>query len=237
MKIDLKGTGRRLVVSDIHGCLNTFRELVEDKLHLLKDDNLILLGDYIDRGPNSSGVLDYIINLIENSYKVYPLRGNHEENLLRAFYEYDSHTFAHYVGRINKSADLLNSDGTIKSQYRRFISKLEYYFEFGDFIIVHAGINFATENPFSDRVSMLELRHTAPNNAILNGKRIVHGHQVTPLAEIEAAVKQRAAVIPIDNGCFHNKPHKMYDYNQTGHLCSLNLDTFELTVQKNVENG
>jgi serine/threonine protein phosphatase 1 len=180
--------------------------------------------------------MDYIIGLIESGYRVFPLRGNHEETLLEAFEEYDSHTFALFVGRINKSPDLLNDDRTIKSQYLSFISKLEYFYETDDFILIHAGINFASDNPFADQVSMLELRHTEPDHSILKGKRIVHGHQVIPLNEIEAAVMRKATVIPLDNGCFYNKPHRAFDFNQTGHLCCLNLDTFELTVQKNIEN-
>ncbi len=227
--------GRRLVISDVHGCLNTLKELVEEKVSITRDDTIIFLGDYIDRGPNSSGVLDYVIGLIKDGYNVFPLRGNHEENLLNSINEYDSRTLALFVTRINKSPDLLDESGKVKQQYVDFISTLEFYIELDDFIIVHAGINFNVENPFDDKTSMLELRKTTPDQSVLQGKRIIYGHQVTPLSEIEKAVNERLTLIPLDNGCFYTKPHKIYDHNQTGHLCCLNLDNFELLTQKNIE--
>jgi serine/threonine protein phosphatase 1 len=237
MRLDIikSPKGRRLVISDIHGCSKTLRVIIENRICLTPKDHLFFLGDYIDRGPDSSGVLDYVISLINQGYNIYPLRGNHEENLLNAIKEYDRETLAHFVCKINKSPDLLNENKSVKREYVDFMSKLEYYYELDDFIIVHAGINFNVENPFQDFVSMLELRKTNPNPIILNGRRILHGHQVTPLFEIEKAVAERQPVIPLDNGCFYTKPHKIYDHNQTGNLCCLNLDTFELIVQKNIE--
>jgi serine/threonine protein phosphatase 1 len=232
-----RNEGRCLVVSDIHGCFKTLKTLIEQRIQLSRNDYLFFLGDYIDRGPESSGVLDYVISLIEEGYHIYPLRGNHEENLLNAIKEYDRETLSHFVSKISKSPDLLDENKTVKREYIDFMSKLEYYFEFEDFIIVHAGINFHSENPFQDFISMLELRRTNPNLTILNGRHIVHGHQVTPLFEIEKAVAERQPVIPLDNGCFYTKPHKIYDYRQIGNLCCLNLDSFELIVQKNVDNA
>ena len=55
--------GRRFAIADVHGCLNTLRRMVEDILKLGEDDVLYLLGDYIDRGPDSKGVLDYLMQL------------------------------------------------------------------------------------------------------------------------------------------------------------------------------
>lgn len=231
----MKANGRRLVVSDIHGCSKTLRVLIEDRVGLNKADHLYFLGDYIDRGPDSSGVLDYVIDLIRNGYYVFPLRGNHEQNLLEAINDYDKETLAHYVRKISKSPDLLNENGEVKLQYVEFFSNLDYYYSLNDFIIVHAGLNFSSERPYDDKVSMLELRSSTIDSSKLNGKKLVHGHQVTPLNEIRKALDEKKSVIPLDNGCFYTKPHKIYDHTQTGNLCCLNLDTFELTVQKNIE--
>jgi serine/threonine protein phosphatase 1 len=237
MKVEImpNGKGRRLVISDIHGCSRTLKELVENRLNITNEDHLFFLGDYIDRGPDSSGVIDYVLDLINQGLNIYPLRGNHEENLINALNEYDKNTFIHFITKINKSPDLLDENGSLKKEYLNFISPLPYYYELSDFIIVHAGINFKAEIPFEDRIAMLELRRTEPDFSILNGKNIVHGHQVTPLPEIEKAVSERQTVIPLDNGCYYTKPHKIYDHTQTGHLCCLNLDTWELITQKNIE--
>src|SRR5438876_897645 len=78
---------RNFVISDIHGCLKTFRYLLEDIIHYTKSDTLYLLGDYIDRGPDSKGVIDYILSLKERGYRIYPLKGNHEQLLLDAYEE------------------------------------------------------------------------------------------------------------------------------------------------------
>ena len=228
---------RRLVVSDVHGCSKTLKAMIENIIGLTKCDHLYFLGDYIDRGPDSAGVLDYIMQLINSGYNIYPLRGNHEENLLKAREEYDKETFIHFVVKISKSPGLLDENNELKKQYADFISTLPYYYVLPDFIIVHAGINFATPDPLSDIVSLLELRRTEPDINWLDGKRIITGHQVHPLNEIKQAVEERRTVIPLDGGCYYTKPHKIFDYTQTGHLCCLNLDSFELITQKNIEDS
>lgn len=70
-------------VSDIHGCLTELKEMLEH-VDLSGDNQLILLGDYIDYGPDSGGVLRYIRDLWRGygPKKVIALRGNHEEALL-----------------------------------------------------------------------------------------------------------------------------------------------------------
>lgn len=57
---------RLFAIGDIHGCFNSLKELVENKIQLQKDDKLILLGDFIDRGGKSKEVVDFIIELSEN---------------------------------------------------------------------------------------------------------------------------------------------------------------------------
>lgn len=73
---------RLFAIGDIHGCFDSLKELVENKIQLQKDDKLILLGDYIDRGDKSKEVVDFIIGLLENGFDVIPLMGNHEAMLL-----------------------------------------------------------------------------------------------------------------------------------------------------------
>ena len=72
---------RRFAISDIHGCIKTFKTLV-DRIEFSKEDTLYLLGDYIDRGPDSKGVIDHIWKIQEEGYRVHCLRGNHEQMLL-----------------------------------------------------------------------------------------------------------------------------------------------------------
>src|SRR5215218_1348691 len=75
----------RYAISDIHGCCKTFRYMVEEVLHLQASDQLFLLGDYIDRGPDSKGVIDFILELRAKGYRVETLMGNHEFMMLETW--------------------------------------------------------------------------------------------------------------------------------------------------------
>ena len=74
--------GRTIAIGDIHGCSAALAALLRaiDPTAL---DTLVFLGDYIDRGPDSRGVLEQVIALAERC-AVVPLLGNHEEMLLAA---------------------------------------------------------------------------------------------------------------------------------------------------------
>ncbi|MGD8989304.1 MAG: metallophosphoesterase family protein, partial [Syntrophobacterales bacterium] len=99
---------RTLVIGDIHGCLGKL-QLLMDKLDPRPDrDQLIFLGDYIDRGENSSGVLDYLLELRKTFTDTIFLMGNHEKMFLdflsgvdRALFIYNGgeSTLRSYLGR------------------------------------------------------------------------------------------------------------------------------------------
>src|SRR5262249_31529921 len=73
---------RCYVIGDIHGCLDELRCLVEG-LPLESGDRMVFLGDYIDRGPNSKGVLKYILELQkQDGLELICLKGNHEDMFL-----------------------------------------------------------------------------------------------------------------------------------------------------------
>ena len=74
--------GRTIAIGDIHGCSLALAALL-DAIDPNPDDLLVTLGDYIDRGPDSRGVLDQVIALAWRCTLV-PLVGNHEEMLLAA---------------------------------------------------------------------------------------------------------------------------------------------------------
>src|ERR1043166_4066276 len=73
-------SGRTIAVGDVHGCSRALATLL-DAIGPEPDDRLVLLGDYVDRGPDSRGVLDQLISLVGRC-RVVPLLGNHEEMLL-----------------------------------------------------------------------------------------------------------------------------------------------------------
>jgi serine/threonine protein phosphatase 1 len=73
---------RILAIGDIHGCLTALDTLL-DAVAPEPDDQIIALGDYVDRGPDSRGVLDRLIALYAGG-RVVPLRGNHDVMMMEA---------------------------------------------------------------------------------------------------------------------------------------------------------
>jgi serine/threonine protein phosphatase 1 len=217
--------GRRLVVSDVHGYIQTLKQFIAEKIRLRKEDQLFLLGDYIDRGPASKAVLDYLIDL-QQHYQVVALRGNHEAMLLEAWEK-----------RLPiQSSDLLNQQGLVPYRYITFISSLPYYYELEDYYLVHAGFNFHSPDPFSDYESMLWTRQMSSNPT---GKSIIHGHQVVRLCEIKQRIEQQSKIIPLDNGCYYGPAVRSIKVAisevDVGYLCCLDLDNKKLILQENID--
>jgi len=74
---------RLLAIGDIHGCLFQFNDLLK-LVQPAAEDRVILLGDYVDRGPDTRGVLDRILELKRGGMDLVCLRGNHEIMMLAA---------------------------------------------------------------------------------------------------------------------------------------------------------
>lgn len=73
---------RHLAIGDIHGCLKALLALV-DRVGIDSDDVVVAMGDYVDRGPDSCAVLDWLLQFSE-SHELIPLKGNHEVMMLDA---------------------------------------------------------------------------------------------------------------------------------------------------------
>jgi len=91
---------RTLAIGDVHGCLVALKCLLE-KVDPQEDDRLVFLGDYVDRGPNSRGVIDLILELREK-YDVVCLTGNHEIMMRSARSDYSM--FESWLGYGGKEA-------------------------------------------------------------------------------------------------------------------------------------
>lgn len=74
---------RVLAVGDIHGCLSAFDDLLK-WVAPTRDDVLVTLGDYVDRGPDSRGVVQRLIEL-KSQLNLVCLRGNHEQMMVEAY--------------------------------------------------------------------------------------------------------------------------------------------------------
>lgn len=216
-------------IGDIHACKKTFEHLL-DKIKLKKKDTLVLLGDYIDRGPDAKGVFDLIFELQTKGYQLHCLRGNHEQILLDATTGYPP---AHLRLLSAGGKPTLASFGVtraeqVEKKYLHFIMELPYYLEIGPYIFVHGGLNFAHPNPLDATEDMLWERYWYDEiNYEWLGKRwIVHGHTPVPLFETASQVEDlkngKRQVVNLDNGCVYSqKPH-------LGQLTALDLERCEL---------
>jgi serine/threonine protein phosphatase 1 len=139
------------VIGDIHGCLDELRYLV-DGLPLESGDRLVFLGDYVDRGPNSKGVLTYILDLQKNDdLELVCLKGNHEDMFLAYLGLPGQHgdMFLYNGGYATLISYGINSNQSsqdeiiskISSEHINFLKNLRSYYVMTPYICVHAGIN------------------------------------------------------------------------------------------------
>lgn len=136
---------RHLAIGDIHGCITALRSLV-DFVAPQSDDTIVTLGDYVDRGPDSAAVLDFVIDLGE-THKLVPLRGNHEIMLLDSRDKQSwFHSWMRYGGDATlqsyaPSPDEEGSFADIPDVHLDFLeSKLVPYFECETHFFVHASV-------------------------------------------------------------------------------------------------
>lgn len=236
--------GKNWVISDIHGCINTLRTLLDSHVIPTKDDKLIFVGDYIDRGPDSKGVIDYIMDLQTQGFSIVALKGNHEEFMVTAYEEEQQLKSFLFFKETNKSkqqwmryggSEAMRSFHAHKMNgipyfYIDWINQLPLYHELDDFFIVHAGLNFDIDDPLQDKKAMLWIREYNINPAKINNKKLIHGHVSVSLDFIDLTINSgNYSFIDIDNGCYMvNKPGY-------GNLIALELNTLDLKVQPNTD--
>lgn len=220
---------RRFVIGDIHGCAATLRRMVEVVIGLTRDDRLYLLGDLIDRGPDTKGVLDFIFELKGKGVAVSAVRGNHEDMFLLSC---DKRSAAALWGLNGGWATLESFDAAgptdIPSPYRLYLQGLPYYLMLEEFIIVHAGLNFEVPNPFSDTESMLWTRSPLVDLDRTGGRRLICGH--TPVSRSAIEESLQADKIMLDNGCVFGPRAGM------GSLAALELNSLTLLFQENIDS-
>jgi serine/threonine protein phosphatase 1 len=233
-------TKKTWVIPDIHGCLLTLTTLIEYQIKPEKEDTLIFIGDYIDRGPDSKGVIDYIMKLEGEGYTIRKLMGNHEDYAITAWEE--DQDVKSFLGirpktKTQKEWEVYGGKQTLQSfeadrprdipeHYISWMKSLEYYIELDRYILVHAGMNFELDNPFEDRYSMIWIREYEIKSEKIGHKKIIHGHVPVNLELIDMAINTPdSKFIDLDNG--------IYFSNRAGYgnLIALELNTMEYVVQ------
>jgi serine/threonine protein phosphatase 1 len=211
--------GRRVyAVGDIHGR----RDLLDQLLELIDEDDaargpadteIIFLGDLVDRGPDSRGVVDRLLRLAHAGGKVRFLMGNHEDVFVRA--ARGDLRALRFLTRIGGRETLL-SYGISAEQYRNvdfdelahlleqnvpaehieFLSAFESWIEVGDYLFVHAGVRPGIAIEAQSRGDLCWIREEFLDHRDSFGKMVVHGHSITDDVDL------RSNRIGIDTGAY-----------------------------------
>jgi serine/threonine protein phosphatase 1 len=224
---------RTFIIADIHGCNKTLRALVEEKIVPSKEDSFIFLGDYIDRGPNTKEVIDYLISIKQTYRNSVFLRGNHEQMFLDSSISYTAYDRWYINGgkEVILSYGLKNHDET-PYYLQEFISATDYYFQDEQNIFVHAGLNHLADDPLKDYNAMMWIRDFQVSKQLTGGRVVIHGHTPTPLPEIQNQIEKSSENMRIclDNGCVYKNRHE-----DLGNLLALELPSRKLFIQPNID--
>ncbi|MFQ3545069.1 metallophosphoesterase family protein [Halobacillus rhizosphaerae] len=181
---------RYLVVSDIHGEIEKLEKVLKEASYCPDEDQLVLLGDYVDRGARSREVVEKVKELVEENGAI-AIKGNHDDLFIRSKYEEE----ALNLWRMNGAASTVKSYEGLSEEMKEHQDWMEdhlrLYYETEEYIFVHAGL--LPDVPLEDQEeeTMLWTRHTSQ---IGLGKTVIHGH--TPVRDISYYKDQ----IDIDTG-------------------------------------
>lgn len=208
------------IISDIHGCLHEFNTILRkwDR----EKETLIILGDMIDRGYDSFGVVNKVMNLKKQyGEKVIVLKGNHEDEFIKWLYSTPMEQSYYYSESLHETIKSFYPDKKkfqkdtrkqratfIKRNYFetiRFIKELPLFYETPNMIFVHAGINLYHPNWNEDQEYMLWAREEFYNSDIISSKRIFFGHTPTNLIDPNKKhnvwISKYGDKVNIDGGC------------------------------------
>lgn len=166
--------GRKLAIGDIHGCDVALSTLLEG-IRLTPEDTVILLGDLIDRGPQSRTVIDRAIHL-QQEVALIGICGNHEEMLLQSLDRGSPRMMWVGSGAIATLDSYGGSLSDIPETHIQFLKSLRDYWQTESHIFVHANVEPETameEQPSAwlrwDKFTGTEARH-------VSGKTVICGH-------------------------------------------------------------
>jgi serine/threonine protein phosphatase 1 len=192
-----------IAIGDIHGCLKSMEALLE-KLKPYYDRKFIFIGDYIDRGPSSRQVVDYLIDFNQRVDCVF-LRGNHEQMLLDAYNHGDNELWMMNGGRATmKSYGLSARSSALPEEHEDFYINTQLYYNTENYFFVHAGISPAktiAESLKDEEGIHGFLWERSHLNAFETPweKTVVFGHTPHP----NPLVKEH--MIGIDTGCVYDR--------------------------------
>lgn len=212
-----------IAIGDIHGCAESLDALLA-RLRPTEDDHLVFIGDYIDRGPDSKGVIDRLLELKEEQECTF-LRGNHEVFFLGYL---NGDTEDHEIWLLNGGQQTLKSylneenNIEIPDSHVEFVRETKLYLETPHFFFVHAGLKPEQtvaqnlQSP-SEKTFLWDRNHFSARFLAWE-KPVICGH--TPHPE----PINHPQLISIDTGCVYHM------YPGMGRLCAVRLPEREFIM-------
>ena len=185
---------RLIAIGDIHGEIDKLTSLL-DKISPKKDDTLVFLGDYIDRGYNSKEVISTLLKLKKAANCIF-LLGNHEDMLLRTKETRKEEDISFWL--FNGGITTLNSYGdyvNIFKTHGNFFENLKLYYPTNDYLFVHAGIRPDKLLESQEKEDFLWIRDNFIYKKHKLKKKVIFGHTAFDKPYIEDDK------IGIDTGC------------------------------------
>lgn len=203
-------------IGDVHGRLDLLTRMHEtiaaDAERRGGDWRIVHLGDYVDRGPDSKGVIERLLNRSAADGRVLALAGNHDIGFLDFLARPDpGGIFARYGGIQTAQsygvamdpddpstfkAACRALDAAVPQSHREFLASLKFSAAFGDFFFCHAGIRPGVALAAQDEQDLIWIRGEFHRHEGLYPKVIVHGHTPVPVPDV------RANRVNIDTGAF-----------------------------------
>lgn len=203
---------RTIIVGDIHGCIEEFNELIRTLSYNKQTDRLILLGDLIDRGPDSVAVVRRAREM-----DLECVRGNHEQKFLKWFRNSGSRSDVY---------DRSPHYSKFSDQDINYIANMPLYIKVGNILIVHAGLRPGIPVDKQKPDDLMYLRYTDSDRKFISVKKVmslgaeaagahfwtefwtgpesvVYGHNVHSLNDplIEKISDNETVCYGIDTGC------------------------------------
>ncbi len=211
---------RAYAIGDIHGC----RNLLDALLAKIEQDNrdrgpaktyIIFLGDLVDRGPDSAGVIERLATQPPSFGRPVFIKGNHEEFFMRALGGEDDviRDWLTYGGRECADSYGLSPGWTLNTteqqigerlrtavpaRHREFLENMADSFRFGDYLFVHAGIRPGVPLDQQGSKDLRWIRDGFLDDGTDHGVMVVHGHTIVDGPE------QHSNRIALDTGAYRS---------------------------------
>lgn len=225
--------GQRVyAVGDVHGRFDLLQDLIgriaaDNEARAQRDVHVVMLGDLIDRGPQSREIVELFLKGAPSFAKWHFIMGNHEEMLLKLIDQPDASLmpqFLRYGGRetfesygapqrVLDTPDLYAPDTLpfyIPEEHRAFLRLMEDGILVGDYFFTHAGIRPGVPLDDQEQQDLRWIRRDFLESEADHGMIVIHGHTVSEEVEV------RANRIGIDTGAY-----------KTGRLTALGLEGTE----------